>query len=280
MQEMRYTEKEIMPLIAEHLVDMYGLDDDEAPDPVQDLDLRIDLYFKAVKVWDDIDFTDFRFRLERVFQLKCAPEVWEQLFGVGSHYRTEAEWVEQVGQYLTFRKLVDFIAERTTYISFQPVQVIDRECGPAGAFYGITELSNLLVPAACQITPATRIIDAFRGDTLDQFWSELCWRNRQKIPDISRKWDSLFLSGCLLVVLGFLFGIPLSIVTANILYLLAPCVSLYACWKLYCLYHYYSDPLPPELQTFRDLALLIAGRNCDAVRAVQTDPQCEGEGLA
>ncbi|MBN70869.1 MAG: hypothetical protein CME32_16500 [Gimesia sp.] len=280
MQEMRYTEKEIMPLIAGHLVDMYGLDDDEAPDPVQDLDLRIDLYFKAVKVWDDIDFTDFRFRFERVFQIKCAPEVWEQLFGVGSHYRTEAEWVEQVGQYLTFRKLVDFIAERTTYISFQPVHVIDRECGPAGAFYGITELSNLLVPAACQITPSTRIIDAFRGDTLDQFWSELCWRNRQMIPVISRKWDSLFLSGCLLAVLGFLIGIPLSIVTANILYLLAPCVSLYACWKLYCLYHHHSDPLPPELQTFRDLALLIAGRNCDAVRAAQTDPQCEGEGLA
>lgn len=279
MQEMRYTEKEIMPLIAEILVAFYGLDDDEAPDPVQDIDLRIDLYLKQHQVWNMFEMLEFMFRLERAFQIRCSSEEWNKLFGrvLG---RTEEEWIEEVGQYLTFRKLVDIIAERTTYISFQPVQVIDRECGPAGAFYGITELSNLLVPAACQITPSTRIIDAFRGDTLDQFWSELCWRNRQKIPEISRKWDSLFLSGCLLAVLGFLFGIPLSIVTANILYLLTPCVSLYACWKLYCLYRYHSDPLPPELQTFRDLALFIAGRNCDAELAVQIDPQCEGEGLA
>ncbi|QDV20173.1 hypothetical protein Pan153_48450 [Gimesia panareensis] len=279
MNQTRYSDQQIMSKLAELMVDMYGLDDDEAPDPVRDLDLRVDLYLKKHKVWDMVDLLDFMFRFERAFQIRCSAEEWKKLFG-RDRGRTEEEWVEQVGQHLTFKKLVDFIAEHTTYISFQPVTVIDRECGPAGAFYGITELSEQLVPPACQITPATRIIDAFRGDALDQFWSELCWRSTQKLPDISRKWDVLFFSGCLLSVLGLLFGIPLSIVTTNYLYALVPCVYLLANWKVYTLYNHYSDPLPTDLQTFRDLAILIAGQNHEAERGINVNTHRAAEGLS
>ncbi|WP_278471197.1 hypothetical protein [Gimesia maris] len=261
MQETRYTEKQIMRFLMELLVDMYGLDDEEAPDPVADIDLRIDLYFKEIKLWKELDFADFMFRFERAFHIECSQDEWKELFGVAQDYQTEDEWINQVGQHLTFRKLVDFIAERSPYISFQPVMVIDRECGPAGAFYGMQELSEKFYPAACRFTPSTRILDAFRGNSLDRFWNELNWRNEYQIPDISRKWDDLFLSGCLLAGLGVLVGIPLSILTGHYLYVVLACVSLIVFSAISSIYQHYSDPLPPGLQTFRDLAVLIADQN-------------------
>lgn len=280
MPEIRYTAKQIMPVIAAHLVDMYGLDDDEALDPVADLDLRIDLYFKAIKLWDEFVCSDFMVRFESVFHFECSPDEWNELFGVACGYQTEEEWIEQIGQHLTFRALVEFIAARAPCISFQPVTVIDRECGPAGAFYGITELSEQVVPPACQITPATRIIDAFRGSALDRFWSGLNWRTEEQLPDISRKWEDLFLLGLLLGFLGILIGFPLSLVTASYSYVLVSIVYFLVNWILLWIYHHCSDPMPPELQTFRDLALLIADLDCEAVRGIKSDPLSEGEGLA
>ncbi|QDT93152.1 hypothetical protein [Gimesia algae] len=264
MQETRYTEKQIMPLLVEHLVDMYGLDDDEAPDPVADIDLRMDLYFKEIKLWKELHLSDFMFRIERAFLFECSRDEWEQLFGVDRDYQTEDEWIEHVGQYLTFRALVEFIAERAPYISFQPVMVIDRECGPAGAFYGMLELSEKFYPAACRLTPSTRILDVFRGRQLDGFWSELKWRTDNRLTELKSFWFLMEGCGCLVFWPVLLISVILFL-DGNYLYPVLTTAATYALWKVFSICSYRSNPLPAGFETFRDLAVWIAEHDSEAV---------------
>ncbi|WP_417392075.1 hypothetical protein [Gimesia sp.] len=266
MQETRYFEKQIMRFLVEHLVDMYGLDDDEAPDPDEDIDLRIDLYFKEIKLWKELHIPDFMFRIERAFHFECSEDEWKGLFGVDRSFQTECEWIERVGQHLTFRKLVNFIAERAPYISFQPVTVIDRECAPAGAFYGMLELSERFYPAACQLAPSTRILDAFRGDALDRFWSELKWRTDNRLTELKSFWFLMDGCGCLVFWPVLLISVILFL-DGNYLYPVVATSTTYALWKVFSICRYRSNPLPAGFETFRDLAIWIAGQDGEVMLA-------------
>ena len=266
MSQLRYSERQIMPILADSLVDTLGLDDDEALDPVTDLDRRIDQYLKDINEWNAFDFADFIYVIERLFHFECSPKEWKAFFGVDCGYQSEEEWVEQVGLHLTFKALVEFIAARAPYVSFQPVTVIDRACGPAGAFYGLEELSGKYFSATCRVTPSTQLLDAFRGRQLEKFWGELQWRSGAKLTDLKSFWFLLEGCGCLMFFLALFIAVVIFLPGGDYLALTVTLLSAYTVWRVISVCCYWSNPLPPELQTFRDLAVLIANHDGESVR--------------
>ena len=196
-------------------------------------------------------------------------EEWKQLFGLDYFISNCDEWEERVGQHLTFRVLAQFIAERAPAISFQPVTVIDRTCAPAGVFYGIQEVADNVTVSRrrpCQFAPSTKIIDTLRGNTLEKFWSQLRWMTEEGMPELPGWFASIEAWGCLAGFLGVLAGVLFSLVAENGFYLTIIPVSILLAWFVTTLYKNRVNPLPPELVTFRDLAMLIAAHDCDAVR--------------
>jgi len=265
MQKTKYTEQQILCGMKECWHSFVGTDDDE----LFEADMRIDLYLKEYEVWDEFDFYQLANAMEGFFQFSCSENEWKNIFGVNLPKNSAEEWEELVGQHLTFRVLAQFIAERAPAVSFQPVTIINRECAPAGVFYGIRQVADEFsesVYSPHRFAPSTKIIDVFRGNALEKFWSQLRWMTEQSVPEIPSSWRDVDAWGCLACFMGIFSAILLSILTENSLYLIVLSVCAVAVWYVTLLYKHYSNPLPSELQTFRDLAVLIAEHDCDAVR--------------
>ncbi|WP_417381276.1 hypothetical protein [Gimesia sp.] len=262
VQETRYTEKQILYGMYECWCDAMGTDS------TFDAETRVDLHMKADELWDEIDLADIFYRFEKQFDFDCTLEEWDQELGLGfgGPFLSVEEWERDVAPKFTFGAIARFIQKRAiNTVSFEPVTVIHRECGPAGAFYGIEQLFGKL-PYEERFGPSTKIIDVLRGRNLNRFWSELWWRTEFAIPRLSNSWRDIDGWGCLIGGLAIVAAIPISILTENYLYLFVMAVFAFATWYIALLWQYWTNPLPPELQTFRDLAVLIAEHNCDAVR--------------
>jgi len=259
MSPLRYTEKQILC----GLRDFWTFEIDA--NASFDADTRVDLQLKAIGAWDDPEICLFD-ELEEFFHFTCQASDWRQLFGFDLLRKSEQEWEAEIGQYLTFGVLARFISERKSAVSFQPAIVMGRECGPAGVFFGLQCLTQNHEVAVSRVAPSTKIIDVLCGHSLDQFWSELRWISEHGVPDLPYFWRSMQGWGCFAGFVLILFAILLSILTESILFLIVMSVCAWAVWYVSLLYKQYSNPLPPELQTFRDLAVWIADHDCDAVR--------------
>ncbi len=263
MQTAKYTEQQILCGLQECWHDFFGTDDDE----IFDADMRIDQYLKEHDLWDDFDLYYLVKEIEEFFHFMCSEEEWKDLFGINPPKNTVEEWEELVGQHLTFRVLAQFIAERALAISFRPVIVIDRECAPAGAFFGIQEVVKNVAPDSKRFAPSTKIIDVIRGKSLEKFWTQLKWFTRHEVPELSATWKNAEELGCLVGLLGVPAGILIYLLTENSLsFVLIPFVCALIWWAFSSLYKNYVNPLPSGISTFRDLAMLIAAQDCTAVR--------------
>ena len=275
MQEMRYTEKQIMCGMYVCWCDAMGTE------TRFDADTQVYQYMKSEDLWNDTDLADVFYRFERQFGFESTLDEWIRELEIKGPFTLE-EWERDVAPRFTFGVIARYIQKKAiNTVSFQPVTVMNRECGPAGAFYGLQQVVTSTAEAwraPCRFAPSTRILSVLRGSCLDRFWDELHWRTEQKVPQISRTWDFLIAAGCLVAGLATLIALPTTFATGNAVYAAGLFVYLLVFWILSSAYQYYSDPLPPELQTFRDLALFIADLDCDAVRPLQTDLLCKGEG--
>ncbi|MCH9655095.1 MAG: hypothetical protein K0U86_03745 [Planctomycetes bacterium] len=256
----RYTEKQILCGLYECWKDAMGTD------RPFDAETRVDLHMKANCEWEETDLADLFFRFEKHFGFESSLEEWTEELGIANVPSLDV-WENEMAPKFTFGALARFIQKRAVNtVSFKPVMVINKECLPAGAFYGIEQISNQLVSAKCRVTPSTKIIDAFRGYKLNSFWSELSWRSEVPLPQLSRHWDFLADWGYMITFWGMLIAFPLVFFMGNFYILLGAVLLVIAIWLIDSAYTHYSDPLPPELQTFRDLAMLIAAHDCTAVR--------------
>ncbi|MFH1300333.1 MAG: hypothetical protein ABIK07_04665 [Planctomycetota bacterium] len=262
MSETQYTEKQILCGMYECWCDAMGTDS-----PF-DAETRVDLHMKGDDLWDEIDLADIFFRFEKQFDFECTLDEWGEGLGLGlgGPFLSVEEWERDVAPHFTFGAIARFIQKRAiNTVTFKPVTVIDRECATAGAFYGIEQLFDQL-PYVDRFGPSTRIIDVLRGRNLNRFWSELWWRTEFGIPRLSNSWQSIEGWGCFIGGLAIFAAIPVSVLTENYLYLIVMAVFAFAAWYIALLWQYWSNPLPSELQTFRDLAVLVADLDCEAVR--------------
>ena len=212
---------------------------------------RIYDYMQEDGSWAEIDFADIFYRIERTFGFDCPREEWMTLFGESG--MSAERWLREVSPKLTFGALAQFIAERTPDgISFEPANFLNQKCAPAGAFLGMEELAKRnSVP---EFAPSDRIIDVMRGNVLDSYWHQLRWMTEDRIPALPRLWRGI------LVDIGFFGSIAIALV-AYLVGLKAAFIAS-AVWAVCLLsasaYKDLTNPIPAEVQTFRDLAELVS----------------------
>ncbi len=275
MQSAKYTEKQILNGLREYWHSRTGMGFDI------DLDKRIDLRLVYANDANDLNeddldeifslLPDLFSDLAKYFGFECPVEEWNKELGIQEPVRCLEEWEREIAPHFTFAAFVRFIEKRATPVLSQSVMIIDRECRPAGVFYGFQQIINSAFNESNHFGPSTKIIDAFRGYKLEYFWSQLEWMTEKRIPKLSSFWRDieLYISG--LFILGMiLVSIPTAMThsfTYSIMMCFVMIIVAYFCLKYVMLFFKNKiNPLPPELVTFRDLAMLIAAHDCDAVR--------------
>lgn len=172
------------------------------------------------------------------------------------------DWQQTTSQSITVRKLAEYIARHARGVSMQPVTVFGRHCAPAGVFRGLCELPEV---RGKRIGPSTELRSIMGAWKLEEFWKRAEWVSGQKLPQLSiwSVWTSplpwrwvapailAYVGGaCLLGGLAAQFGLPLWLMSVI-------CVGLFfatAAW----IENNVRNPIPDEVQTFGDLARLIA----------------------
>ena len=159
------------------------------------------------------------------------------------------EWNRTVAPKLTFGALARFIADRAPMIaSFDPITVFGRDCASAGVFTGIQRL------AGRQFAPSARIIDVLRGHDLDSFWTQLRWITEHSIPPLPSFWRGVTgMTGCL----GIL-AVIVAWATSNPIFIVPTIVGALVFYMIASAYKQFTNPLPSDIVTFRDLSTLIA----------------------
>lgn len=267
MKAAKYTEAQILCGLCSFWYDKFS-----SCRPI-DLDTRIDLQMISDNGWDDDDLDevisalpDLFSDLAKYFGFECSIEEWKKELGIQEPIRCLEEWEREIAPHFTFAALVRFIEKRATAVLFQPVVVIDKECRPAGVFYGIQQIIKDVFDESSYFGPSTKIIDVLRGYELEDFWSRLNWMTEYRIPQLSFFWSRIDEYCCCLYCLGFSLTLLATGMTQQFTYLIAiPICALMACF-FSSLYKNRINPLPPEFVTFRDLAILIAEQDCDAVQ--------------
>lgn len=261
MSVVKYSEQQILCGLRECWNSTIGNDESF------DSDTRIDLYLKENGIWDLFDLEDLIYEMEDFFHFTCNLWEWAHLFGFDHSISSHEEWENLVGQHLTFGVLAQFIAERTPLVSFRPVTVMDRECLPAGVFYGIQDVIKSFTEDSKRFAPSTKIIDVIHGKSLEKFWTQLRRITKYEVPELSATWKNAGELGCLVGLLGVPMGILILLLTENSFsFLLIPFACALIWWAFSSLYKNWVNPLPSGISTFRDLAMLIAAHDCDAVR--------------
>ncbi|MGC3965899.1 MAG: hypothetical protein QM775_00560 [Pirellulales bacterium] len=225
-------------------------------------DTRIDEYSQAEGSWEELDFADVMFRFERHFGFTCGEDEWNELFRFDLATSDHTVWKAEVAPRLTFGALARFIAARATVvpqiepITFQPVTLLGRTCAPAGAFVGIEQAAKLAGDEV-RFAPSMRIIDAFRGERLDEFWRELRWWTNNALPELPKHWRGAPSEALSLGCLACFVAAFASCVMGSFLPIVAALIVSFLIYKAAAIYKRVADPLPSSFVTFRDLALWI-----------------------
>lgn len=275
MQETRYTEKQILCGMRE----MWERDQTELfflprsvpfqPDDRIDEHMHSRIPKWASEAIDYSDLVDLYQSLQYCFRFECTREEWSDYFRLDVYLDDYEEWERLYAADFTYRRAAQFVAERATAISFEPVNIIGQECGPAGAFYGIRELVREVKKRPREFGPNTRIRDVLKGNAFVYFWMKVRWITEQRAPDLSPIYRRLgthavFITlACVLIMGAILFSLQ-----ADPPYYFYSAFAVIPLWILVGgLMERQSNPLPPELQTFRDLAVWMAGLDDETILA-------------
>ena len=243
----RYTEAQVLCGLREAWQRITGADE-----PFN-TETQIDTYMKETGTWDEIDFADVFRGLEQFFQFGCSDVEWKTFFGFAVAKRSLEEWDRTVARKLTFRALADFIADRAPVTaSFDPISVLGIPCAPAGVFDGCQKLI-----AAPRIAPSTRIIDALRGNALDDFWMRLRWQTENLIPPLPDSWRGITGTVGSVGMVGILNGLTMTWLTSDLTFIILGSVFAAILLIAGLIYKQRTNPLPPNIVTFRDLSYHI-----------------------
>ena len=248
----RYSREAILRALEPIIPDAFGLDSDELPLPGE----SIPDHLKRCGIWDDCDLYDLVFLCEKSFGRIAPKAEWLAFFnGVVADPN---EWERLVAPGLTYDRLADFIAERVWAVSFEPIEIAGRRCGPAGAFVGLRETAGLLFPDRERFAPSTPILPHLRRSRLEGFWARLQWDRGDAVPALRRCASDALSGGVFLWTLGM--GMPAGaclcagepdialMFVALAAMVLLPFLALRAA----------ENPLPAGIETFGDLARRLA----------------------
>lgn len=239
---------------------------------------RIDLHLEELGDWDDISLLDLSFRIEAWFHYFVTTEDWEQLSGADL-------------KYFTFGRLADLIAGQVDALRVRPDVVLGKPCLTAGAFRSIQRAIAQQGGRKIRFGPSTRIDEVLRGFGLRRFWKTMRWLSDVRVPPLMEfSWSRtdrvahLAAGGVLIVllisILAEFSSVLLDIMVHPVLLLLSilgaiafSAVVLAAMMivgrTIGFILNRVTRVLPDGVETFGDLARLVAGENrgyCESCR--------------
>jgi len=240
---------------------------------------------------DDADLEDmwdmYYYRLyksiDRLFHLDTTQEAVTQW--LTGDAKSPDDWRERVAPQRTIEKLAAIIVLHSRRVSFEPVTILGRYCAPAGAFFGMEDVAYAQQPGLERFAPSTPIRDRLRGSELSRFWNRVRFCSGRRIPDIvdpesSGHWSwkyanlvtLLFLPVLILETVFWVGIIPRGMVSDWVPPLggivLGLVLAVRARIRVGRVLAHFSNPLPRDIHTFRDLAeLIVRHRESDAATA-------------
>lgn len=205
----------------------------------------------------EIDFYDVKIRLQQHFQFTCSNDEWSDFLGMNQpdlHFET---WLRDVSPQLTFAALAEFIAQRTSGISFSELAIATSVCRSAGAFTGIQESLHRTV-GTHTFGPSDQITDVVQGTNLLACWTQLRWQTENKIPDLPDWFQNLHCHSYCLSIAIFLAAVGLSIAQNSGWPIVVSALLILILGISTAIISRSMNPLPKHLQTFRQLAKHIA----------------------
>ncbi len=241
-------------------------------------EMRIDRYFVELRAASDLDLLVLGFTINDLIGVDLSIDDWKFLTGQDL-CKSKEEWETKYAPMFTFGRLADLIASRAKLGTIRPATIMGATSLSAGAFKRIEMIAREIDKRIASFAPSTPILDRFRGRKLRQFWARLRALSGNRVPSmVSSKIDRALewlggLSGILLCL--FFYGIiawelatliglsPASQVTSWWFVFAFPPVALFVSTRLLLLVVDRIRPpssiLPNGIETFRDLAMLVAG---------------------
>lgn len=255
MFSQRYTESQVLFGLREAWQDFTGVDD------AFDANTQIVAFMRSDGSWDELDLNDVFRGIERFFGFSCPDEEWTNFFAFDVAKRNLAEWEQSVAPNLTFGSRARFIADRAPAIaSFDPICLFGRTCAPAGVFTGIQLVANKTTGKQLRFAPSTRIIEVLRGQDLDSFWAQLRWMTEHATPELPTFWRGVTrVTGCF-GILAVIADLIATWATSNRTLVIPTFLVALMSYIMAMGYKRFTNPLPSDIVTFRDLSTLIAAK--------------------
>lgn len=163
------------------------------------LEDRIDEWLKTEGLFDDIDFSDVLFRIEKDLGVQIS------LAEFSEHFHTGCEsvkvWKRDYARHFTFGRFAELIAGKNpdsarfdralTPVSFTPALIAGQTCASAGAFLGIQQLAANIEPQTERFAPSSRIAGFLKGRSRNRFWRSLRVQTGGSVPPLipcSQRW--------------------------------------------------------------------------------------------
>lgn len=239
---------------------------------------RMDRYFIEVVGADSLEYLDLSFRLEAKLGVKLSQDDWKFLTG-DELCKDPGEWEAKYAPMFTFGRLAELVAHRAKFRKIEPETILGATSLPAGAFRRIEAIAKDFDPKIGSFAPSTPILDCFRGRPLQLFWGRLRVLSENRIPpllvgriDKTVAWLGglwgvifcLFLYGAIAWALAAFVGMsPASTISSWWFVFCFPPIALFFSSRLLLFVvdrmRPHSSILPNGIESFRDLAMLVAG---------------------
>lgn len=230
-------------------------------------------FVKQLKEEDRFDDCVLSFaltELERVFGFTCTPKQWQDFLGIRLEWRRatgplfledSSDWEKRVAPRLTFRTLADFIQDQVTPIALEPINLLGRPCLTAGIFRGIEQLATQVDPQVKPFAPSTPIHRCLRGLRLRLFWDRLRWIIEDQLPPppkIELSERGFFRSLIFKIGVGVAISLWRMDLSGLFLGILTTFALLFPLAVVVGMIEDRLNPLPEEIETFGDLARVLA----------------------
>jgi len=219
---------------------------------------RIDGYLKRSHLWDDLDLAEVIAEVEERFGFDASADDWAEFLGTG--IRDEERWEAEVGPRCTLGALADFIVRHVPPVSFDAIAQFGTNCGTAGAFRGIELVARQIRPDIGELRPSTPIRDRLRAKKLDTFWNRVRWMSGDALSPLHTPWRRGLRRAVVMAFLALFAGLVLSLARGTWTWLALAATSFVILRLLLEVAVYCENPLPSGIDTFGDLARLLADK--------------------
>lgn len=234
-------------------------------------------YLRAEGVWDDVDFADIAFAIDRgclpwrfsQHEWRCAwKREWRPSLGL-DRVKGAEQWEREIAPQFTFEILAAFLVRRIAQMRIEPAEVLGRPCTGAGAFRLLQRVARSVQRRAVRFGPSTRVETILRGHELRLAWERWRWASTNRLPPLRRVWShrlrdvwGWIIAGHIGLLLAIVVGVQTGWWTVAQAWCGGAAVmgSIAVVRTMICLLEHCENPLPEDLHDFRAVAKAMVAR--------------------